>query len=274
MEQVETQAQLVTLVTLVPQVTLAPTVQPVTVEALVATVVAEAEVEPTFLPTVVVPLVQQDLVVTLVVPVEQMVPVTSHLRVARVETLVVEMVVRPAQEHLLQFLMLLQILSITALVVVPPTPAPTPQPPAPAPTPSPQPTPAPAPVAPIEGSAAWWHHGLRHPARSGGWTRTADGLTCCVEQGHYGHRARKATWLYAVGIDDPPDLRWGPCTAAARCSEANASSRPSKVLERLGHRERRLTPPAFAAWPVELARSARINASEKEGDSPPRSPTA
>jgi hypothetical protein len=29
-----------------------------------------------------------------------------------------------------------------------------------------------------------------------------------VEQGHYGHAARKATWLYAVGCE-LPDLIWG-----------------------------------------------------------------
>lgn len=35
-------------------------------------------------------------------------------------------------------------------------------------------------------------------------------MTCHVEQGHYGHMSRKATWLYAVGVRFAP-LRWGPC---------------------------------------------------------------
>jgi hypothetical protein len=38
------------------------------------------------------------------------------------------------------------------------------------------------------------------------------GSTCHVEQGHYGHVARKATWLYAR-VSDPgqlPPLIWGP----------------------------------------------------------------
>lgn len=61
-----------------------------------------------------------------------------------------------------------------------------------------------------EASHAWRTFGLNAPPRHGGWV-AADfhgGWTCCVEQGHYGHMARKATWLYAHGVD-LPDLRWG-----------------------------------------------------------------
>lgn len=60
-------------------------------------------------------------------------------------------------------------------------------------------------------SRAWEWFGLRAPPRSGGWI-TADrlgGVTCYVEQGHYGHMARKPTWLYAAGIEILPELRWG-----------------------------------------------------------------
>jgi hypothetical protein len=61
-----------------------------------------------------------------------------------------------------------------------------------------------------EGSRAWAHFGLIKPSRSGGWARADDhgGWTCCVEQGRYGHYARKPTWLYAVGCD-LPSLDWG-----------------------------------------------------------------
>lgn len=61
-----------------------------------------------------------------------------------------------------------------------------------------------------EASAAWDAFGLMRPPKRGGWV-VADwlgGWTCCVEQGHYGHRARKATWLYACRAP-PPSLRWG-----------------------------------------------------------------
>lgn len=60
------------------------------------------------------------------------------------------------------------------------------------------------------GSHAWAHFGLNMPPREGGWI-TADfegGWTCCVEQGRYGHYARKPTLLYAVGCD-LPELEWG-----------------------------------------------------------------
>ena len=60
------------------------------------------------------------------------------------------------------------------------------------------------------GSKAWRFFGLMEPPASGGWVR-ADGyggMTCCVEQGHYGHISRKRTWLYAAG-ELFPDLAWG-----------------------------------------------------------------
>ncbi|MBU6249520.1 MAG: hypothetical protein KGN77_17445 [Xanthomonadaceae bacterium] len=61
-----------------------------------------------------------------------------------------------------------------------------------------------------EASQAWRAFGLTQPPRVGGWV-DADwhgGWTCRVEQGFYGHAARKATWLYACGVE-LPSLRWG-----------------------------------------------------------------
>jgi hypothetical protein len=60
------------------------------------------------------------------------------------------------------------------------------------------------------GSHAWPHFWLKEPPRSGAWV-AADfdgGWTCCIEQGRYGHYARKPTWLYAVGCN-LPSLDWG-----------------------------------------------------------------
>ena len=59
-------------------------------------------------------------------------------------------------------------------------------------------------------SHAWSEHGLLAPPRTGGWI-VADwdgGWSCYVEQGFYGHAARKGTWLYAHGVE-LPSLRWG-----------------------------------------------------------------
>ena len=66
-----------------------------------------------------------------------------------------------------------------------------------------------------------WGGVLEHPAYSDarlkfdlpppppeGWQRgICGGWSCQVEQSRYGHRAKKATWLYAYGIN-PPSLRW------------------------------------------------------------------
>lgn len=62
-------------------------------------------------------------------------------------------------------------------------------------------------------SHGWSAFGLAKPPRSGGWV-PADhihghpGWTCYVEQGFYGHMARKGTWLYACHVD-LPSLHWG-----------------------------------------------------------------
>jgi hypothetical protein len=55
--------------------------------------------------------------------------------------------------------------------------------------------------------------GLNVPPREGGWI-AADfegGWTCCVEQGRYGHYARKPTLLtvWGVALEDLPELDWG-----------------------------------------------------------------
>lgn len=65
------------------------------------------------------------------------------------------------------------------------------------------------------GSHAWPHFGLTVPSRLGGWIKADEygGLTCCVEQGKYGHYARKPTLLYYVGDKQPPELAWGKSEA-------------------------------------------------------------
>jgi hypothetical protein len=112
---------------------------------------------------------------------------------------------------------------------------------------------------------AWLAFGLMAPPLDGGWTAAGDwlGFVCHVEQGHYGHRARKATWLYAVS-KELPILRWGP-SEGLRMDEgfhsreerraARASGR--KPLERLSKRERFHTPIPFRDLLIEIAKGAQ-----------------
>lgn len=51
--------------------------------------------------------------------------------------------------------------------------------------------------------------GLPEPTVKFGWTLDLDGgASCYIEQGRYGLPVKKATWLYAYGVD-LPELRWG-----------------------------------------------------------------
>lgn len=65
-------------------------------------------------------------------------------------------------------------------------------------------------------SRAWPAHGLPRPRR-GAWAEGAGGWVTEVSQRAYGHRARKRTWLYAVGAR-PADLDWSDPEPVATCS--------------------------------------------------------
>ena len=113
-----------------------------------------------------------------------------------------------------------------------------------------------------EASHAWNAYELRKPPRSGGWVR-ADvhgGWTCCVEQGHYGHLARKATWVYAVGVA-LPSLRWGPSQGGLRMDEGFHSAEERRravrtgIVQRLSHKQRLSTPIPFRDVLLTIVRS-------------------
>ncbi|WP_369916516.1 hypothetical protein AB8810_11015 [Xanthomonas sp. NCPPB 3005] len=88
-------------------------------------------------------------------------------------------------------------------------------------------------------------HPLEFPDEFGGYT-------IAVQQYHFGHRAEKDTWLYIVGC----------CPSALpaiphRPGRPTHCVRPTKSYPRLlsiTKAEREHTPPALAAWLVELAR--------------------
>lgn len=112
-------------------------------------------------------------------------------------------------------------------------------------------------------SNAWKWFGLETPHKYGGWHQTADGWTCHVEQGHYGHMARKATWLYFVG-PRPPALTWGtsgqrlPQIALERYGYEKA--RRTGVMAYVGGKDkskiRAATPPQFRDVLLSIARTA------------------
>ena len=114
------------------------------------------------------------------------------------------------------------------------------------------------------GSHAWPHFGLNVPSRHGHWIIADDyGWTCCVEQGRYGHYARKPTLLYAVGCR-LPGLRWGrseavfPPDAIAKHGLAYCK-RAGELAFKGGGKDnthRIGTPPAFRDILISMAKSA------------------
>lgn len=116
-------------------------------------------------------------------------------------------------------------------------------------------------------SFAWTHFGLAKPSRAGGWTKADEvgGWTCCVEQGAYGHRARKATWLYANGLELPA-LKWGRAPGnfvkiddGFHSAEERRRAVRRGSCERLSKRERAATPVPFRDLLLSMAWSAHVN---------------
>lgn len=115
-----------------------------------------------------------------------------------------------------------------------------------------------------EGSHAWRRFELNLPPHDGHWI-AADwdgGWTCCVEQGWYGHRARKQTWLYVNGVTPPP-LKWGRAPGDfVRLDEGFHSTEERKratktgACQRLSKNQRAATPLEFRDLLLSIARTA------------------
>ena len=115
-------------------------------------------------------------------------------------------------------------------------------------------------------SKAWEWFGLSEPARGRGWTPADSfcGWTCHVEQGHYGHIARKPTWLYACKVD-LPQLEWGRgeqrLHPVALQRHGYAKARRIGVMAMVGGKDktriRNATPVPFRDVLLALARSTR-----------------
>lgn len=110
-------------------------------------------------------------------------------------------------------------------------------------------------------SDAWSAFDLPNPPRHGGWVRgLCGGWACHVEQGRYGHVAKKATWLYAFGCD-LPSLKWGsdPDTKSkALVSWCGNHVSSGETRPRVGKRAASVSPPEFRDLLIAIARSARV----------------
>jgi hypothetical protein len=114
-------------------------------------------------------------------------------------------------------------------------------------------------------SRAWLAHGLPWPGEAGGWQRDDAGGWCCyVEQIKYGHAARKPTWLYAVGVDDLPQLKWGrgsaPTAWIGTSQTRNRAALGAAGVAQLNRRAANATPPAFRDLLLSIAATAQRKA--------------
>lgn len=108
-------------------------------------------------------------------------------------------------------------------------------------------------------SDAWLAFDLPKPPRHGGWVRgLCGGWSAHVEQGRYGHRAKKATWLYAFGVELPA-LRWGDVSdqrSQALMSWCGNRVSSNERRPRVAKREASRTPLEFRDVLLGMARSA------------------
>ena len=111
-----------------------------------------------------------------------------------------------------------------------------------------------------EASHLFRFYGLPIPKFNGGWSEPDryGGRSCCVAQGHYGHPARKMTWLYAAGIDFSIPIQWGPSRGGVRMDDgfhtAEERRRAIKtgVCQRLSSYQRKVTPEPFKQLLLQL----------------------
>jgi len=77
------------------------------------------------------------------------------------------------------------------------------------------------------------------------------GYSILVEQGDWGHRAQKPTWLYIVGTNQIPEM-------PSRRPPPQNYGKTRGILEKLSKTQRHLTPLGFALWLVELVKTVKL----------------
>lgn len=127
-----------------------------------------------------------------------------------------------------------------------------------------------------------WGGVLEHPAYSDAWLKfdlppplaygwqrgMCGGWSAHVEQGRYGHPAKKATWLYAYGVDNLPSLKWGTepdVESKALVSWCGNHVKSGEVRPRVGKKRAAETPIEFRDLLLSIARSVNTSGTE-----PPR----
>jgi hypothetical protein len=109
-------------------------------------------------------------------------------------------------------------------------------------------------------SHAWAKFDLPKPPESG-WQRTfCGGWVTRVDQGSYGHRGNKPTWLYAV-VDDPPAMNWQRSNQDAGWwigKGPGDTGKPRSAARRLRRENASKSPPEFRDALLDMARSVQI----------------
>jgi hypothetical protein len=111
-------------------------------------------------------------------------------------------------------------------------------------------------------SDAFAAFGLPAPTPGAGWQGTiCGGFVCYVEQGSYGHPAKKATWLYAHGASSLPSLNWSVIPdhqSRAWVSWCGNNTRSAgQDRPRVSKKAASATPLPFRDLLLEIARSAK-----------------
>ncbi len=112
------------------------------------------------------------------------------------------------------------------------------------------------------GSTLFRHCGLPKP---GELPDAFGGVTYEVSQCDWGHVARKRTWLYCVGVASFPSVppAQEPTHWASGVHTPGARGKPPEGIKICSAQQRRRTPPAFAAWLIEVARTAHTKGSAR-----------
>lgn len=104
-------------------------------------------------------------------------------------------------------------------------------------------------------SLAWPRFGLPRPTKDGQWTQgPCGGWVAQVAQRHFGHLARKRTWLYAFGCVLPPLPAGDGPTPVAVCGKNWVAGRSIVVLKP-GTYDVIVTPEPFRDLLLGMARS-------------------